>query len=334
MPKPSDLPAEPSLNQLARDQFPEHFTFSQRNGELPESMQLEHIPDDLRREVFDAICSFLEELEIKDNEIYKCNEIINFDPEYIKEILSEVCKIPKIDINPAFQSVIDIFRIIILKGDFKEFLDCLEILINKSLKFWEKINKSQKESGEYYSYAVPRWYRIVNLKGKIVELFDKYRSTYQLDTSQRPYWFFPSTSEEEGGAIQQAIETVCQGEMSGAITHIRKAGKFMNEGKYADSIRESIHAVESVARIISPASRECRSALGSSEIAVLVKHKALKEAFIKLYAYTSDEKGIRHALLDQGEADVGLDEAIFMFGACASFAAYLTRKHQNQQTST
>ncbi len=29
-------------------------------------------------------------------------------------------------------------------------------------------------------------------------------------------------------------------------------------------------------------------------------------------------------------ANVGLDEAIFMFGACASFAAYLTRKYRQQ----
>ena len=44
--------------------------------------------------------------------------------------------------------------------------------------------------------------------------------------------------------------------------------------------------------------------------------------------YTSDEQGIRHALLEQGSANVGLEEALFMFGACASFAAYLTEKHR------
>ena len=47
--------------------------------------------------------------------------------------------------------------------------------------------------------------------------------------------------------------------------------------------------------------------------------------------YTSDEQGIRHALIDQATADVGLDEAMFMFGACASFAAYLANKHRQAQ---
>ena len=56
-------------------------------------------------------------------------------------------------------------------------------------------------------------------------------------------------------------------------------------------------------------------------------HQALKKAFDTLYGYTSNEQGIRHALLDQTDAKVGQDEAMFMFGACASFASYLWRKH-------
>ena len=51
-------------------------------------------------------------------------------------------------------------------------------------------------------------------------------------------------------------------------------------------------------------------------------------SFSQRHGYTYDEQGIRHALTDQAAADVGLDEAMFMFGACASFAAYLTNKHR------
>ena len=55
----------------------------------------------------------------------------------------------------------------------------------------------------------------------------------------------------------------------------------------------------------------------------------LKSALDQLYyAYTNSEQGIRHALTDQPEADVGIDEAMVMFGACASFAAYLNSKHE------
>ena len=40
--------------------------------------------------------------------------------------------------------------------------------------------------------------------------------------------------------------------------------------------------------------------------------------FSQRYGYTNDEQGIRHALLNKDAAEVGLDEALFMFGACAS----------------
>jgi hypothetical protein len=35
-----------------------------------------------------------------------------------------------------------------------------------------------------------------------------------------------------------------------------------------------------------------------------------------LYGYTSDQKGIRHPLLDDGTADVDEADAMFMIGAC------------------
>ena len=56
-------------------------------------------------------------------------------------------------------------------------------------------------------------------------------------------------------------------------------------------------------------------------------HPTLSGAFTKLYGYTSNEQGIRHALLNQPGANVGMEEAVFMLAACASFASHLWRKH-------
>ena len=117
--------------------------------------------------------------------------------------------------------------------------------------------------------------------------------------------------------------------MDGAATHLRQAAEHINARQYADSVADSIHAVESVARVIDPkASKPLGPALDSLEKAGMLKHKALKEAFQKLYGYASDEQGIRHALLEKDAPQVGQDEAVFMFGACASFAAYLTNRHR------
>ena len=113
------------------------------------------------------------------------------------------------------------------------------------------------------------------------------------------------------------------------LAHGWKKKLMVNASQFPDSISDSIHAVESAARVLDPeASKNLTPALNSLERAGVLQHPALKEAFAKLYGYTSDEQGIRHALLEQGSANVGLEEALFMFGACASFAAYLTEKHR------
>ena len=54
-------------------------------------------------------------------------------------------------------------------------------------------------------------------------------------------------------------------------------------------------------------------------------HPAMKKGFTSLYAYTSDEGGIRHALLEDA-AKVDEADALFMLGACAAFVSYLLNK--------
>ena len=52
----------------------------------------------------------------------------------------------------------------------------------------------------------------------------------------------------------------------------------------------------------------------------------MKRGFSALYGYTNDERGIRHALLDQDAARVDEAEALFILGACAAFVNYLVAK--------
>ena len=155
------------------------------------------------------------------------------------------------------------------------------------------------------------------------------RLAYTIDAGPPPS-IIPSVTVEEGKTILESLETLRKAGLGGSAAQLRKAAECINGQDWAGSVRESIHAVESVARQLDPkASTTLEPALKSLEGSGTL-HPALKSAFTKLYGYTSNEQGIRHALLDQDSANVGMDEAVFMLGACASFSSYLWRKHASE----
>ena len=157
-------------------------------------------------------------------------------------------------------------------------------------------------------------------------VFAACRLAYTIDT-QRPPTILPAATPDEGNAVVQSLHALGAAGLNGSASHLRNASACINRGDWAGSVRESIHAVESVARRLDPeAAKTLGPALKSLQRHGRL-HPALTDAFSKLYGYTSDQQGIRHALLDQTDAQVGQDEAVFMLGACASFASYLWRKH-------
>ena len=168
---------------------------------------------------------------------------------------------------------------------------------------------------------------IVRMKG----IFVSCRLAYVIDgedprETERPPTILPAATPEEGDALLESLRTLQDAGLVGAAAHLRKASERINQGDSPGSVRESIHAVESVARTLAPeASKTLEPALESIKKHGGL-HPALKKAFSNLYGYTSDEQGIRHALLDGASASVGVDEAVFMLGACASFSSYLCRK--------
>ena len=168
-----------------------------------------------------------------------------------------------------------------------------------------------------------------SLQSKIRNAFDEIPIAYMVSDFDGLPTIVPRVSLEAGAAIQRAINSVELSGMVGATSHLREAAEQIRNGQYAKSIFDSISAVVSTARTIDPNSnKSLKQALNSLEHAELLKHKALKEGFEKLYGYTSDEQGIRHPLLDRSASEVGRDEAEFMFCACAAFCAYLVSKQR------
>jgi hypothetical protein len=134
----------------------------------------------------------------------------------------------------------------------------------------------------------------------------------------------PIGSDADRATIEGAFADLAATKFHGARAHLRMAAEELTAGHYPDSVRESIHAVEAIARILGP-STALSTALHRLEKSVNI-HPALKQGFNKLYGYTSDERGIRHALLDDGTAKVDDTDALFMIGACAAFVSYLINK--------
>lgn len=94
---------------------------------------------------------------------------------------------------------------------------------------------------------------------------------------------------------------------------------------YRNSIKESISAIESLCKKISGNEK---GTLGYCLKTIEEKghiHPAMKRAFMQLYGYTSDQGGIRHALMDDSEEPT-LEEARYMLVICSAFSNYLVSK--------
>jgi hypothetical protein len=99
------------------------------------------------------------------------------------------------------------------------------------------------------------------------------------------------TSEDEIEAVDQALS---DGDGSDTVsTHLKAALSLMSD----------------------------RKALKKLEAEGILIHEAQRGAFDKLYGYTSDAGGIRHALLEDSSLDY--EDAKFMLVACSAFVNLL-----------
>lgn len=290
-----------------KDHPQKNLNFSQRYGyePLPAQMRLEEISDDLRREVWNVLRGKILGYTGYDDfrgSSYFSSEGVRF----VERVLGKFFKKPEDEISTRnVRSISAFFKDTVLKGKFNDFLRLLEDIIND-----------------------PNGTGLAEI---IQNLFEEHAASYRLDKAGFRWQFYPRGSAEQGEAVQQALSTIQDAGMDGAASHLRQAAEHMRMQQYADSIADSIHAVESVAKQIDrKANKTLGPALSSLAKSGVLKNQALKNALLKLYGYTNTEQGIRHALLDKDAPEVGLDEALFMFGACASFAAYLVEKHRQQ----
>ena len=154
---------------------------------------------------------------------------------------------------------------------------------------------------------------------------------YFIDTNSPPT-IFPAATAEEGDAIQMARGDLDRAGQSAANNHLRRAAELFAEGKWRESVHQSMSAVESVA-----------TSMGIEEktFGDVVKrlkndkswgiHGALVSTLDKLYGYASNRA--RHGAAD-GDEQAEREEAQLMIAACAAFCSYLLAKQRRMATKS
>ena len=151
------------------------------------------------------------------------------------------------------------------------------------------------------------------------ELLEQEKSGYRIIAGE----VAPITNETEIQTIEQAASTP----YLSVNQHIKKALAFYADIKcpdYENSVKESISAVEAMCCIITGKDATLNKAIEKLKNNGVHIHPALEKAFISLYAYTCDEKGIRHAGIDFINAPA--EDAKYMLVSCSAFVNYLIEK--------
>ena len=188
------------------------------------------------------------------------------------------------------------------EGSYHSVLTLVEYIVLQVFKY---------SSGHHYHSAL-------NYKNNVNRLFEREFVGYRFVDNE----IAPITDKNEISEIEQAVNS----KFAPCSEHLKKALGFLADREkkdYKNSIKESISSVEAICQIITndkKATLGCAiKKLKDSKVQI---HPALETAFSKLYGYTTDEGGIRHAA-GFGDGNVTFNEAKFMLVSCSAFVNYL-----------
>jgi AbiJ N-terminal domain 4 len=163
------------------------------------------------------------------------------------------------------------------------------------------------------------------LSNKLNNVLESEMSAYRLINDQ----FAEITDRQEIIAIEKALDD--SSVLDNVHTHLSTALSMWSDREnpnYRNSVKESISAVEAICQIITG---DDKATLGKALHRLKSKgvevHGSMVEGWSKLYGYTSDHGGIRHALSDGQDVDSAT--AQYMLVSCSAFVSYLIKISQN-----
>lgn len=206
----------------------------------------------------------------------------------------------------------------------------------QNLQVVAKYDYREQVSMMYKSFAALDWYMVYDfveflaknyqnvivvksIMTKIDTAFKEERSSYRVIQGL----VVPLISEEEIKEIEKVFNIPHKYDV--VKDHHKKALKFLSlrpEPDYANSIKESISAVDVLVQIILGKEGTLGKLVDGLNI-----HPALKKAFNNLYGWTSNDAGIRHP---KSKEPLSCDEpeARYMLVTCSAFVNYLIAKSE------
>lgn len=284
--------------ELVRFEVPAR-TFSQRRGfeVVSEVIQVNSMNQELRNSLWNVLSAnfFLEYSEdiFSPTTVMYCGVYVD---SFIRFVWTNYFKLPLDHLSKLQSKVVEVILNLFQNGSWYKVYDFLEITLNyfKSSKLVEEINSVLEREMSGYRFV-----------GGV---------------------FIDITSELEVEMLEHAVG---DGNFPAVASLLKRALSLMSNREnpdYRNSMKESISALESLAKAITNRPKATlEDALKILESSSKL-HPALKKSFSSLYAYTSDEGGIRHAMSD--EPNLTASDAKFFLLSCTSFISYLKSKVQ------
>ena len=282
--------------------------FSERYGYSPRSslFQVESMDDCLRNSLYNVLYDFLF-LDIPAKwDSYLCRLI------YTECWLYPADTLP----NTAFDFG-EVLKKQILELEWYEVYDLIEFIYQKLDK-----GKSPRRGESIFTVTVRTGDTPLDssyFSSKINKALQREHSGYRLFNG----CITPITNELAIAAIRTSLSA--SDRYSGVRMHIESALSHFAERPNPDfrnTVKEAILAVEAAAKVYTG---KDKATLGEALKEMRKRdavHPALLEGWMKIYGFTSDEQGIRHASTTGG-VTIGYSLAQYMLVSCSAFANYI-----------
>lgn len=277
-------------------------SFSSRFGYAKPSLDLreEEMPEPLRNGLWDAVSLYYLDDIAEYNIIGRQERVTDHFNHLTNLIWFNFFKKPLGTRDGDAKNAVSQIRKFFFLSEFYQLYEFLEFLAQCKITYYQK-----KDVGK-------------NFTGFCNSIFERERAAFRFAGAT----LVKITEEHDLESVEQALD---EASPSSIREHIKRAAELYSQRPapdYRNSIKESISAVEAAVAYVTESKKPGGvSAPLRKAVDKFVVHPALRDGFEKLYAYTSDADGIRHALLN--DSALSQADARYMLVSCSAFANYL-----------